>query len=320
MHAKPVDAKGIRAEAAMRLIGRRDCEDWSEKDQAELETWLAESLAHRIAYMRLEAAWQRADRLAAMQPVGAEPSRKNARAWAVRVAAGVFVIAAMCSAIFTYLSRPHMEFYATTIGGHKTIALGDGSRIELNTDTALRMALDGSARMVWIDRGEAYFQIRHDAVRPFMVHAGNGQITDLGTEFFVRREADRVEISLLQGRARFDSVGDRSRGQSTDLMPGDELVATANSVSKQRAKIDELARSLSWRNGLLVFDNLPLSAVAASFNRYNREKLVVAGADVARMTIVGTFRTDGVARFAHVAHDILGLQITREGNEIIISR
>jgi transmembrane sensor len=317
-YGNSIDAETIRAEAAIRLIGRRDCEEWSEKDQAELETWLAETPANRIAYIRLEAAWRRADRLVAMQPPNTEPS-KSVRAWAIRIAIGAVVMAAALSGVFAYITRPQIEFYATALGGHETITLSDGSHIELNTDTALRTTLYRNARLVWIDKGEAYFRIRHNAAHPFIVNAGSGQVTDLGTEFFVRREAGRVEISLLEGRARFDSVG-RSRSQSTDLVPGDELVATENSVSKLRAKTDELAHSLSWRNGLLVFDNLPLSDVAASFNRYNREKLVVAGADVARMTVVGTFRTDGVARFAHVAHDILGLQITREGNEIIISR
>jgi transmembrane sensor len=312
-------AKAVRAEAAMRLVGRRDCEDWNEKDQTELDAWLAESPAHRVAYLRLDAAWKRADRLAAIQPPDLHTPKKVTRALVLRIAGGLAAVAMLVVGIFTFLSMPREQTYATNIGGHRTVVLEGGSQIELNTDTALRIA-DGSERMVWIDKGEAYFEIRHDAAHPFVVVAGDGRVTDLGTKFSVRRDGEAVEVALTEGRARFDAIAGQARGKSAELIPGDQLVATANSVLKKRADGTDLARQLSWRKGLLVFDNLALCDVAARFNRYNRQKLIVAGADVARLTIVGTFRTDGIERFAHIAHDILGLQITHEGNEIIISR
>jgi transmembrane sensor len=312
-------AKAVRADAAMRLVGQRDCEDWNEKDQAELDAWLAESPAHRVAYLRLDAAWKRADRLAAMQPPDLHAPQTKTGKFGLRIAGGLAAIAVAAIVIFTFLSMPREQSYATNIGGHRTVALKDGSRIELNTDTALRIA-DGRERTVWIDKGEAYFEIRHDAAHPFVVVAGDSRVTDLGTKFSVRRDGEAVEVALTEGRARFDAIAGQVRGKSAELVPGDQLVATATSVSKMRADGADLMHQLSWRKGLLVFDNLALSDVAARFNRYNHRKLIVAGADVARLTIVGTFRTDGIERFAHIAHDILGLQITHEGNEIIISR
>ena len=313
-------AEDIRARAAAWLIERRDSEEWTEKNQADLDAWLGASPAHRVAYLRLDSTWSRADRLAALHPVSAAPRKKNRLAIIKRAVAGFAVIAVLAMGYVALFSVSKEQSYATEIGGRKTVVLADGSRVELNTNTALRTAMKGDQRTVWIDKGEAFFQIRHDAAHPFVVVAGNGRITDIGTKFSVRRDAAAIEVALVEGRARFDAIGGHAQGQSTVLTPGDQIVANAVSVSKTRKSTEELSRELGWRKGVLVFDNLPLADVAARFNRYNRQQLVIAGADVGRLTIVGTFRTDGVARFSHIARDILGLQVTRRNDEIIISR
>ena len=313
-------AEDIRARAAAWLIERRDSDDWSEKNQADLDAWLGESPAHRVAYLRLDSTWSRADRLAALHPVSATPRKKNIAVIFKRAVAGIAVVAVAATGYAILFTTSKEQSYATQIGARKTVLLADGSRIELNTDTALRTSMNGNQRTVWVDKGEAFFQIRHDAAHPFVVVAGNGRITDIGTKFSVRRDADNIEVALVEGRARFDAIGGHAQGQSAELTPGDQIVANAVSVSKTRKSTEELSRELGWRKGVLVFDNLPLADVAASFNRYNRRQLVIAGADVGRLTIVGTFRTDGVARFSRIARDILGLQVTRRNDEIIISR
>ena len=64
--------------------------------------------------------------------------------------------------------------YATAVGGHKTLTLGDGSEVELNTDTIVRMPKVAGQRQVILDKGEAYFQIKHDAENPFIVDNQHG--------------------------------------------------------------------------------------------------------------------------------------------------
>ena len=71
--------------------------------------------------------------------------------------------------------------YATSTGAHRVITLADQTTVELNTASQLRSTLDGSKREVFLDRGEAYFDVAHDGSRPFVVHAGGQQIVVLGT-------------------------------------------------------------------------------------------------------------------------------------------
>ena len=102
-----------------------------------------------------------------------QPPRKS---WPVlrivSVGIGTVVIAiAMIAATadLTFFASPREKTYSTGIGVRETIALPDGSQIELNTDTSVRLAEDGLHRHVTLDRGEAFFQVKHDATHPFVV-------------------------------------------------------------------------------------------------------------------------------------------------------
>src|SRR6185437_10529239 len=123
------------------------------------------------------------------------------------IAAAIVVCGAVGAGSLLWLrsAEPQYTAYATAIGGQKTLALADGTRIELNTDTQVRL-LNGDHRKVWLDKGEAYFQVHHDAAHPFEVMSGNLKVTDLGTAFFVKRHAADTEVALVEGSARFDDT------------------------------------------------------------------------------------------------------------------
>jgi len=305
---------------ATRWIERGDREDWSGADQAGLDAWLAQSPAHAVSYLRLYDAWVRADRLAALRSTKSETAPAPSRSWMLlmRVAAVLCVVAIAGFAAANYLLMPKDQVFSTPLGGRETIRLGDGSLIELNTNTVLRVRASANARLVTLDRGEAYFQVRHDAARPFVVTASDGRVVDLGTRFVVREGADHLEVALVEGRARFESANPRAK--SAMLVPGDVVVATADSLSVTRRSAQELANALGWRRGVLVFDHTTLADAAAELNRYNREKIVIADPDVRRRIIGATIPVNGVEAFTRVAEKIFGVHVERSGGEIIISR
>ena len=315
-------AEDVEARAADWLMRQRDCNDWSDADQAALDAWLAESPAHLIAHARLDSAWSYADRLTALShsSVGARSGRRIMPI-VIRVAAALSVVAVVgVAALGALFFRTGERTYATAIGGHQSITLADGSRIELNTDTSLRTAVDGNHRTVWLDRGEAYFQIRHDAARPFVVMIGDHRVTDLGTEFSIRRDTDRLEVALVSGRAWFDQSDGGAHAPSMLLTPGDVVVTTAGKVSVTRKTTHMLANELGWRRGVLVFNHTALAEVAAEFNRYNLRKLVIADPSAARITVGGTFEMNNVDAFADVAKDDIGLHVEKRGDKTLISR
>jgi len=313
MHVNPIDA------SAAKWIERSDREDWSETDQAELDAWLAQSPAHTVAYLRLYDAWNRADRLAALRPPKPEQAASaRSGGWMVflRIAAAFGVVAVAGLLTANYLLTPKEQSFSTPIGGRETVRLSDGTVIELNTNTALRIRADAHQRFVTLERGEAYFQVKHDAARPFVVMATDGRVVDLGTKFVVRDGVDHLEVTLVEGRARFESANARA----AVLSPGDVVIATADSMSVTKRSSQELTNELGWRRGVLVFDHTTLADAAAELNRYNREQIIVADPDVRRRIIGATIPINGVEAFTRVAEQIFHVHVEKNDSEIILSR
>jgi transmembrane sensor len=323
-HAQTNDAKEIQTRAADWLMERYESASWNEESAAALEAWLSQSLAHRVAYVRLETAWNRTDRLVAMRkPASDETAAPPRRITPMffKIAAMLIAVAVLGAAAAGYILSPREQVFATAMGAHRTVKLADGSQIELNTDTFVRVKMTEAQRTVWLDRGEAYFQVKHDPKHPFILMAGNQRVTDLGTKFLVRRETGRLEVDVIQGSVRFETaVNDSAQTRSALLMPGNIAVATEQSIVVTRKPSQILADRLGWRRGVLVFDHTTLDDAVADFNRYSRQKLVVADSGVARLTIDGTFPTNDVELFARVARDILGLRIENRKEEIVIAR
>jgi|HubBroStandDraft_2_1064218.scaffolds.fasta_scaffold20207_4 transmembrane sensor len=310
-------AAEIGNRAADWLVRRYDSEGWSEIDQVQLDSWLTEALAHKIAYLRVEAASKRADRLGALRRPATVRGRIIPALKAVAVAVAIVVV--FGASLFAIRSGAPEKTYVTGVGGHETLTLRDGSRIELNTDTSLRIADSGAERVVSLDRGEAYFQIVHDAAHPFVVLAGDHRITDLGTKFLVRRNDDVLRVALLQGQAQFDTEDSRGRQQAT-LNPGDVVVATAMSLSIAQAPTQILDDQLGWRRGVLVFRHATLAEAAAEFNRYNLQKIVIADSHIARLNINGALRANDPQTFVRSMKMFFDIRAEVRSDAIILSR
>ncbi len=310
---------------AMDFILKRNLDGWTAEDQAEFGTWLSQSLAHKAAYWRLNSIWNRADRLSALRPlapksVPAIPS-PGRRATILKIAAALVLLAG-AGGVASYLLTGHQsETYATPVGGRKSIELADGSRIELNTDTVLRARVDAKRRIVELVRGEALFHVKYDAAHPFVVAAAQHRITDLGTSFVVREKNDRLEVTLLEGRARLESADPQASVKRVAILtPGDEAVATLQKMSVIRKSSSALQDELGWRRGVLVFHRATLADVAREYNRYNSRKIVIADDVAAARVMSATLPTNDLTTFARIARNFLGLHVREVSDEIVISR
>jgi transmembrane sensor len=315
-------AEEIEARAAEWLVKKRAHETWSAEDEAAFDAWLAESWAHATAYWRLSAAWDCTDRIGTLRRPRLRkdraPERRNWRS-VLRIAA-VLVAAVSLAAVGTgYFAGPHEKAYATGLGGREVVTLTDGTRIELNTNTVLRVATGTQDRAVTLEKGEAYFDVVHNAAHPFTVLSEGHRITDLGTKFVVKSDPGRLKVSLVEGLARIEFADEPVKSKGNLLKPGDVAIATADSISVSSAPPRKLKDELAWRRGVLIFRDTTLAEAVAEFNRYNSEKIVIADAEAARRRIGGTFTTGGVERFAEVARIALGLDVRTRQHEIFIS-
>jgi len=316
MSAQEIDLR------AAEWLERRHREEWSESDQSALDAWFAVSSAHRLAYLRVEAAWNRAHRLSALRRPQRDAGLLVAAGRPTRfakIATAFAILSVVGAGIAVYATKPPEHIYATAIGGHETITLADGSKVELNTDSVLRVATSAGTRTMWLEKGEAYFQVKHDSAHPFVVMAGGHRVTDLGTQFLVRTDPQHLEVSLVEGRVRFDAPDGKMR-EPLLLSPGDSVVAQENTIAVTRNSPHELAKELGWRRGVLVFDNTTLAAAAAEFNRYNREKIVIAGSTVGQLRIDGTFPAENLGVFVRAAQQLFELRVENRGGDKVISR
>jgi len=238
-----------------------------------------------------------------------------------QLAAAAITVAVIGGGVAFLVSQPAKTTYATNVGDREVLSLADGSQIELNTDTVLRTAVTASRRTVWLEKGEAYFRVKHDVAHPFVVVAGNRQLTDLGTEFTVRRDSGRLQIAVVKGLVRLDDNIAQHHEKSTRILkPGDVVVATNASVSISTKSSQELANELGWRRGVLIFNHTPLSEAANEINRYNAKKLVIADPMAAQMKIGGTFPKNNVNAISAAVRELFGLRVKDRGDEIIVSR
>lgn len=303
---------------AAQWIFLQESDAWAGAEAAEFESWMAESDGNKAAYWRLKHGWREADRIRALGrglDCEHEPrSRYRAtRRWLPSaVAASIAVMVTILFVPFDQKSEKTssagVTTYVTPIGGRRLIGLGDGSRVEINTMSRVRFAVTEKRREVWLDQGEAYFEVRHIDSRPFVVHAGSRQVTVLGTKFSVRRDNDKVTVSVVEGRVRLDPGAGAPKASPMVIASGDTALAQGLSTLVTE-RVEDQERTLAWRQSMLNFDHTQLSDVAAEFNRYNRKPLIVIGSEASSIRISGVFPADRPDVFVRLLRDAYGFKI-----------
>jgi transmembrane sensor len=313
-------ALAIRSQASGWVIARRASGGWTDHDQAALDTWLAESSANRLAYWRLDAAWSQTQRLSALHRPVAE-NLKPARMSKMLGAMIALIAVAVLGVVGAQYIRPSADkIYETPVGGRLTVALADGSKIELNTDTVLHLPGGAAARDATLEKGEAFFQIKHDANRPFELSVSGHRITDLGTKFSVHKDSGRIEVALIEGKAKIESDAPDATRRAAVLRPGDVAIATPGSLTVFKKTVADLGNALAWRHDMLTFKYATLGEAANEFNRYNRTKIIIADSRTAKLTVYGSFPTKDVAAFADAIQVSFKLHVENLNGEVVISR
>ena len=284
--------------------------DASFADWDRLTEWLESDPAHLPAYEAAQDAdaWA-ADIFAASPPVAAmtapAPAPRRGRWFA-----GGAVAAAILATIggWSMLHRDAtVQEIATAAGEHRTIALADGSRVFLNGDT--RISFDpATPRQIDLVRGEALFEVRHDASHPFVVVADGTRLVDVGTVFNVVRDGGAIEVAVANGAVDYEAGPQRIR-----LNQGEALSRPDRDASPVLRKTSEQGVG-SWQTGLLQYDDAPLDQVGRDLAR-NIGRPVRSAGGSARMRFTGTLVLQGSPKqvFAR-AGPLLGVRFVEEGD------
>jgi transmembrane sensor len=315
----------IREEAAAWFARRRDgaC---SPSEEAAFEAWRGRSDAHARAYAETERAWEQWKPLqhsarmremtaAAMTASAPRPRQAAGRRWRPLLAAASLVAIAVLGSIWLLPLMTHTPpvVYSTGLGEQRTEQLPDGTRIVLNTQTTLQVRYSRQRREVMLQHGEAMFEVAHDARHPFTVIAGDGSVTDLGTQFQVRNENGTATVTLLQGAVEVAAEDERKQ-----LVPGEQARYGASTDGINVHRVDP-ATITSWMRGRLDFSGLPLAQAVAEANRYSAVKLRLGDPELASLPVGGSFRAGDNAAIAAALSAVFPLRVARsDAHEIVL--
>lgn len=291
------EARKEQAETdASAWLARLSGEHLVEQDGHAFEAWLAADPEHGAAYARALAHWHEFERraeavLTELDTADRRQARRARTRWGVWLGAGGAAVAAALavSILPPALRESPAQVYETARAQHQKVRLADGTTIDMDAETRLTVRMTGGRREVAMGRGEAIFDVVHDAARPFTVEAGGREIRDVGTQFEVRSRADGLTVTVAQGRVEV-RPGASGAGQTYLLTPGERLAIGQSGA--EAVRLVDPQETFSWRSGRLVYRNQPLQEVVADLNREFPQQIDIGDPALARIPITGVIVLD----------------------------
>jgi transmembrane sensor len=318
----------IRAQAAA-WVARLHGPNRTEDVEAGLRRWLAESPEHAAAFELLTDTWEKSARLR-RRPQESMTSHKLVGFTLSFSRAAVAAVTVAVTAVVGTVFYLRSDAVVTTVGEQRTLALEDGTRMYLNTDTRAVVHYSREQRAVELQKGEALFEVAKHSDWPFIVKVGDRQVRALGTVFVVRCDAANLTVTLVEGKVVVSAAADQGADtqqsasqamprpeEAVTLSPGQRLTLETN----EPATIDRppLNRVTAWQRGQVAFDNTSLADAVAEMNRYSSIRLVVEDPNAARIRVSGVFRVGDSANFAEAVARTYHLQLRHDGREVMLT-
>lgn len=257
----------------------------------------------------------------------APPRGRGGRvAWIAGALAACLVVALGVSVLAAGQLRPAGEIYTTALGEQRTVELADGSRLTLNTNSAVEVAYARDRRLVRQTGGQVYFEVAPSDARPFQVLAGETLTTATGTEFDIWLRPAETTITLLEGGVSVAPAregwlapwrGPQVTGEAVPLAPGQQARLAA-SAAPEIAAVDSTALT-SWRSGFVQFTDVTLAEAVRELNRYSAIKLRVTDPELAAERLSGAFPTGDPDGFVETLELYLPIRTVRTADTILIA-
>ena len=233
--------------------------------------------------------------------------------------AACIAIAIGCSFYIGFLNgqpEPMPQLYSN-LSGKSKVLLPDGSEVWMHTETALQYEsqMNGKERMVNVT-GEAYFDVTHDARKPFIVQTEGMRIVVHGTKFNVDAfpGSENTLVSLIEG-----SVSLETKTENRFLRPGE--TATFNRKTQTlKVEKDDVQFASSWANNQIVFKNRSLGEICKFLSKWYRVKIDLSPALSNKYFYTFTLRNEPLDEILRIMARIQPMKYTfNEENELTIS-
>ncbi|MBB4100403.1 FecR family protein [Sphingomonas kyeonggiensis] len=314
------DDKAIIAEAA-RLLAEDLCRKDLAQDEASrddsLQAWRVSDPRHDTRLAEMEAIWRDLGAVAAPVTARLPPTvprrRRGMRAPTPRRAAqaGAAIAAAIAITVLTDLPLRLQADLRTNVGERRIEKLADGSRVWLDTNSAVALDFTANRRDVRLLRGRAEFEVAPDRSRPFTVDAGSGATTALGTRFIVRRQGDAADVTVTEHAVQVAL----DNGARARIAEGQTVRYQDNAIGAVRPANREAA--MAWTRGWLVFEDARLGTVVDELARYHPGLIQLVGSDLADRRVSGSLAIDDPEEALRALEALLHLRATRIGSVVI---
>jgi transmembrane sensor len=208
--------------------------------------------------------------------------------------------------------------------------LSDGSIVELNDSSEVRVHYTDAERRVQLVHGEAHFTVAKNQARPFFVETRGVAVRAVGTAFDVRLGATQVEVVVTEGVVQLQRAAPPAARRAPALAAEPPLLSAGwravipveaqQAVTMEMIGADRIRETLSWQGPRLVFVETPLSEVVAQFNRRNQVQLSLADAELASVPVGGSFRAENVETFVRLLASSGEISAERVAPEKIVLR
>src|ERR1700675_2821842 len=254
-----------------------------------------------------------------VSPHAWSPAEPRTRRWPRRAMLAVAALALLAAVTVRFWGI--IEFggsYSTGIGEQRTIQLADGSTVELNARSRVRVHLTDIARDVTLLEGQALFRVARDSRRPFVVRAGDAEVRAVGTEFDVYRKQSATVVTVLEGRVETYDQSGGSGATGILLSAGEQLTVLPHTVAKP-TRTDTVAAT-AWVQKRLMFEETPLREVAEEFNRYNRRPLAIDDRELQKVKISGVYSSTDPASLINFLRSQSSIRVIETENQVRVIR
>jgi transmembrane sensor len=296
----------------------------------ELAAWLAEDPRNALAWRRVQEDWSlfgehanspellelRSAALAHAHEAGQGRwvrSRRFAISHRLGIAAGILLVA--LGGLYAWIQRP--DLYTTDAGERRVVTLADGSQVELDSRSEVRVQYSAHARELTLTKGQARFDVTHDVERPFSVSADGHKVIATGTSFNVDLFGPSLLVTLLEGRVVVASTSTSSPLTKVDIPPAritldvGEQVVFSPKAPPSVARVN-LGQATAWENGEVVSENDSLTTVVARINRYAPHPILIGDTETGELRISGVFHTGDIEGFVSTIVAYLPVRAQKE--------
>ncbi|AYD01643.1 FecR family protein [Neorhizobium sp. NCHU2750] len=310
----------LRAQAVDWLLRLQDAAG-DDALEAQFQAWLSENPAHGAVFDRVQRAMGDASRLLTSDIDFARNAAHNNDHGPLTRPRNIVAALILCLAGSTafYLADGPMRLRAdvmTGTGERQTLTLADGSTLDLNAETAIAIHLEPHERRITLLRGEAYVHVAADPARPFIVEAGRGTTTALGTAFDVNLTDENTTVVVTEHAV---TVASAASG-GAERLPENQQISYDPDGRLGSPQPADGNQATAWRQGRIVFEDRPLLSVVEEIDRYIPGRIVIAQSALAGRRISGSLDLSEPQKALDAFAGAIGIKVTRLSPYLTILR